>query len=161
NATTVLLEPLGAEDADRLIESLGVLAEPLRDRIRAAAEGNPLFLEQMVALVQDAGDGEVVVPPTIQALLAARLDQLHPGERGGLEAGSVEGRIFHRGAVQALAPAEEVMVRLTALVRKELVRPDKPQIPGDDAFRFRHLLIRDAAYDALPKGTRAKLHEQF
>src|SRR6266540_1958460 len=55
----------------------------------------------------------------------------------------------------------QVMARLTALVRKELVRPDKPQLPGEDAFRFRHLLIRDAAYDALPKATRADLHERF
>jgi class 3 adenylate cyclase/predicted ATPase len=161
NATAVLLEPLGADDADRLIESLGDLSEPLRERIRTAAEGNPLFLEQMVALVEDAGDDEIAVPPTIQALLAARLDQLDPSERGVLEAGSVEGRLFHRGAVQALASESEVAPRLTALVRKELVRPDKPQIPGDDAFRFRHLLIRDAAYDALPKSARADLHARF
>ena len=161
NATAVLLEPLGAEERNRLIASLGELAEPLRERITTAAEGNPLFLEQMVVLVQDAGDGEIVVPPTIQALLAARLDQLDTAERGVLEAGSVEGRLFHRGAVQALAPRRRLMPRLTALVRKELVRPDKPQIPGDDAFRFRHLLIRDAAYDALPKATRAELHQQF
>jgi len=162
NATTVLLEPLGAEDTERLIASLGELDELLRSRIREAAEGNPLFVEQMVALVRDSGDGEVVVPPTIQALLAARLDQLDPSERGVLEAGSVEGRLFHRGAVQALAPDEaQVTTRLTALVRKELVRPDKPQLPGEDAFRFRHLLIRDAAYDALPKATRAELHGSF
>jgi class 3 adenylate cyclase/tetratricopeptide (TPR) repeat protein len=161
NATTVLLEPLAAEDAERLIESLGELTQPLRDRIREAAEGNPLFLEQMVALVADSGDGEIVVPPTIQALLAARLDQLDTSERSVLEAGSVEGRVFHRSAVQALAPREEVMPRLTALVRKELVRPDRPQIPGDDAFRFRHLLFRDAAYDALPKAARAELHALF
>jgi hypothetical protein len=64
--------------------------------------------------------------------------------------------------VQALAPEErDVAARLTALVRKELVRPDKAQLPGEDAFRFRHLLIRDAAYDALPKSARAHLHEQF
>ena len=121
-----------------------------------------MFLEQMVALVRDSRDGEVVIPPTIQALLAARLDQLDPSERGVLEVGAIEGRLFHRGAVQALVPTEpQVTTRLTALVRKELVRPDKPQIVGDDAFRFRHLLIRDAAYDGLPKSTRAELHEQF
>jgi class 3 adenylate cyclase/tetratricopeptide (TPR) repeat protein len=161
NATTVLLEPLGAGEAEQLIESLGDLDESMRQRIRDAAEGNPLFLEQMVALVQDSEGADVVVPGTIQALLAARLDQLDPSERGVLEVGSVEGRVFHRGAVQALAPKEDANPRLAALVRKELVRPDKPQIPGDDAFRFRHLLIRDAAYDALPKAMRAELHEQF
>src|SRR5581483_7898434 len=100
--------------------------------------------------------------PTIQALLAARLDQLDSAEREVLQCGSVEGRVFHRGAVAVLASdAPSVTGRLTALVRKELVRPDRPQLPGDDAFRFRHLLIRDTAYDALPKASRAELHERF
>ena len=58
----------------------------------------------MVALVQESGTGDVAVPPTIQALLAARIDQLDPGERAVLERGSVEGRVFHRSAVEALAP---------------------------------------------------------
>ena len=98
-------------------------------------------------------DGEVVVPPTLQALLAARLDQLETAERSVLERGAIEGEIFHRGAVQALAPEEtQVTPRLAALVRKELIRPDRPQLAGEDGFRFRHLLIRDAAYDALPEG---------
>jgi tetratricopeptide (TPR) repeat protein len=162
NATSVLLEPLGPEEADLMIESLAHLDEGLRERIREAAEGNPLFVEEMVALVKESGDGNVTVPPTIQALLAARLDQLDPSERGVLERGSVEGRVFHSGAVQALAPEElQTVARLTSLVRKELVRPDKAQFAGEDAFRFRHLLIRDAAYDALPKATRAELHERF
>ena len=79
-----------------------------------------------------------------------------------LERGAVEGEIFHRGAVQALAPDEpEVLPRLAALVRHELIRPDRPQFPGEDGFRFRHLLIRDAAYDALPKAVRADLHRRF
>lgn len=162
NATTVLLEALGPHETDAMIESLGHLDEALAARIREAAEGNPLFIEQMVALVQESGNGEVVVPPTIQALLAARLDQLDPSERAVLERGSVEGRIFHRRAVEALAPDDgAVATRLTWLVRKELVRPDTPMFLGDDAFRFRHLLIRDAAYNALAKATRAELHERF
>ena len=79
-----------------------------------------------------------------------------------LERGAVEGEVFHRGAVQALAPEEtQVTPRLAALVRKELIRPDKAQLLGEDGFRFRHLLIRDAAYDALPKAVRADLHERF
>ena len=165
NATAVLLEPLSATETDTLIEELLVdeqLDDALRGRIREAAEGNPLFVEEMVAMVRESHGGEVVVPPTIQALLAARLDQLDPSERGVLERGSVEGRVFHRGAVEALAPdGASAGRRLTSLVRKELVRPDRTQIPGDDAFRFRHLLIRDAAYDALPKASRAELHERF
>ncbi len=106
--------------------------------------------------------GEVVVPPTLQALLAARLDQLETAERSVLERGAIEGEIFHRGAVQALAPEEtQVTPRLAALVRKELIRPDRSPLASEDGFRFRHLLIRDAAYDALPKATRAELHGRF
>jgi tetratricopeptide (TPR) repeat protein len=115
----------------------------------------------MLAMAAEA-DGEVVVPPTLQALLAARLDQLETGERSVLERGAVEGEIFHRGAVQALAPEEsQVTPRLAALVRKELIRPDRGQLIGEDGFRFRHLLLRDAAYDALPKAVRADLHQRF
>jgi len=74
----------------------------------------------------------------------------------------VEANHLHRGAVQALAPGEsQVTPRLAALVRKQLVRPDKTQLPGEDAFRFRHLLLRDAAYEALPKAVRAELHQRF
>jgi class 3 adenylate cyclase/tetratricopeptide (TPR) repeat protein len=162
NATTVLLEPLSGEETDALVDELGGLSGDLRERIRAASEGNPLFVEEMLALVRESKNGEVSVPPTIQALLAARLDQLDPKERSVLECGSVEGRVFHRTAVAALDPEEtELPKRLVSLVRKELLRPDTPQLPGDDAFRFRHLLIRDAAYDALAKATRAELHERF
>jgi class 3 adenylate cyclase/tetratricopeptide (TPR) repeat protein len=165
NATTVLLEPLSDDETDELIERLlgdAGLDEALRGRIREAAEGNPLFVEQMLAMVAESPNGDVVVPPTIQALLAARLDQLDAAERGVLERGAVEGKIFHRGGVEALAPDDQdVPTKLMALVRKELVRPDRTQLPGDDAFRFRHLLIRDAAYDGLPKSVRADLHELF
>jgi class 3 adenylate cyclase/tetratricopeptide (TPR) repeat protein len=162
NATAVLLEPLTARETEALVEELGGVDDAFRDRILAAAEGNPLFVEEMLALVHAAEDGDIRVPPTIQALLAARLDQLEAHERAVLERGAVEGRIFHRGAVQALGPEErDIAGRLVSLVRKELVRPDKAQLTGDDAFRFRHLLIRDAAYDALPKSVRAELHERF
>ena len=109
-----------------------------------------------------AGDGEVVVPPTLQALLAARLDRLEEPERAVLECAAVEGEIFHRGAVQALVPDEpQVTPRLAGLVRKELIAPEQAQVPGEDGFRFRHLLIRDAAYEALPKARRADLHQRF
>jgi tetratricopeptide (TPR) repeat protein len=64
--------------------------------------------------------------------------------------------------VEVLAPEQErARQRLTSLVRKELIRPDKPEFPGEEAYRFRHLLIRDAAYDSLPKSARARLHERF
>jgi class 3 adenylate cyclase/tetratricopeptide (TPR) repeat protein len=162
NATTVLLEPLDATETETLLAELGEVPDELHERIVRVAEGNPLFLEEMLALVRDSGGAEVEVPPTIQALLAARLDQLEPAERAVLERGSIEGRTFHRGAVAALADGDgEVDRRLVALVRKELVRPDRAQLAGDDAYRFRHILIRDAAYDALPKSIRADLHRRF
>ncbi len=165
NATTVLLEPLSSSETDALIDGLlsgATVDVDLRERIRERAEGNPLFVEEMLGMLRESSEGQVEVPPTIQALLAARIDQLDPAERGVLERGAIEGRTFHLGAVQALAPDEtQLPARLTALVRKELVRPDRARIAGDDAFRFRHLLIRDAAYDSLPKATRAELHERF
>ena len=161
NSTTVLLEPLDAAETELLLDELGGVESGLRERIATAAEGNPLFMEEILALVRASGDGEISVPPTIQALLAARLDQLDPAERAVLERGSVEGHLFHQSAVQALANGEPLTPRLIALVRKQLVRPDTPQFAGEEAFRFRHLLIRDAAYDALPKAVRADLHERF
>ena len=155
---TVRLEPLPAEQADALIGDR--VSDELRDRIARAAGGNPLFIAEMLAMT--AEDAEVDVPPTLKALLAARLDQLEEAERRVLERGSVEGEIFHRGGVQALAPEEtQVTTRLAALVRRQLVRPDRALLSGDDGYRFRHLLIRDAAYDALPKAIRADLHARF
>ena len=161
NATTTLLEPLSADETDSLLDALGGVEAALRERIRTAADGNPLFVEEMVAMVRESDNGDVAVPPTIQALLAARLDQLPRDERGVLECGAVEGKEFHRGAVAALAPGEPPDAPLTTLVRKDLIRPDRATLPGEDAYRFRHLLIRDAAYESLPKATRAELHERF
>jgi class 3 adenylate cyclase len=169
NATNVLLEPLSPDEADELIERLlsgTQLDSSLRERILEAAGGNPFFVGEMLTMLAERTDGNrsavIAVPPTIQALLASRLDQLDDAERRVLERGAVEGQVFHRGAVVALAPDEgHVDGRLMTLVRKDLVRPERSLLAGDDAFRFRHLLIRDAAYEALPKATRAELHERF
>ena len=156
---TLRLEPLGDEEVQELMAER--IPSVLGDKIARAAGGNPLFIEEMLAMAEEA-TGEVVVPPTLHALLAARVDQLDPAERGVLECGAIEGEIFHRSAVQALSPEQtQVTPRLAALVRKELVRPDPGQLLGEDGFRFRHLLIRDAAYEALPKSTRADLHQRF
>jgi class 3 adenylate cyclase len=152
------LEPLTADEAGALISD--EVSADLRERITHAAGGNPLFISEMLAMAHERA--VVEVPATLKALLAARLDGLDEPERRVLERGSVEGELFHRGAVQALGPEEaQVTARLTGLVRRELVRPDRPQLAGEDAFRFRHLLIRDAAYEALPKSLRAELHERF
>jgi len=118
----------------------------------------------MLALAAENGDGEIAVPPTIQALLAARLDHLPNDERAILVRGSVEGRLFHRSAVSGLlseAERDGVPARLLALARKSFLRPDESLFPGDDAFRFVHALVRDAAYEAAPKELRADLHERF
>jgi class 3 adenylate cyclase/tetratricopeptide (TPR) repeat protein len=166
NATSILLEPLGGSEARQLADSLLVeveLDEETRARILATADGNPLFLEEMAALAREA-NGTVDVPPTIRALLQSRLDALNDDERLVVERGAVEGQVFHRGAVTALTPMThelDVPGQLLSLVRKEVVRPDHAMIVGDDAFRFRHLLIRDTAYEGLPKAVRAELHERF
>ena len=162
NATALLLEPLDETETVELLAQLGGVDADLVPRIVEAAEGNPLFLEEMVALVRDSPDGQVHVPGTIQALVAARLDHLDPVERSVLGRGAVEGRVFHRGALLAMSGGEgELDVPLMSLVRKDVVRSDRPQIADEDAYRFRHLLIRDAAYDAMPKAVRADLHQRF
>jgi class 3 adenylate cyclase/DNA-binding SARP family transcriptional activator len=162
NATTLLLGPLPARDCEQLLDHLGngLLADA-RARVIAASEGNALFLEEMVALARE--QGIVGVPSTIQALLAARLERLPSGERELLERGAIEGEVFHRAAVHTLTSetvATTIEVHLAGLVRKELIRPHPPALEGG-AFRFRHLLIRDAAYDGVSKARRAELHARF
>jgi class 3 adenylate cyclase/tetratricopeptide (TPR) repeat protein len=159
NATTTLLEPLDRDECSELIDAHGGVDHGLRERILAAADGNPLYVEEMIALVRE--DGDVRIPSTVQALLQARLDQLGVAERAVMERGAVEGEVFHRGAVAELTRSDDVEPELVALVRKELILPATSTFPDDYAFRFRHLLIRDAAYDALPKETRAELHARF
>jgi class 3 adenylate cyclase/tetratricopeptide (TPR) repeat protein len=181
SVTTIQLEPLSENESEELVTGLlgqADLPPELRTRIGQAAEGNPLFVEELLGkLIDDgflvrAGDGwaalgdlrDVTIPPTISALLAARLDGLGTEDRAVIERASVEGKVFHRGAVTELAPElirPVVRDRLASLMRMELVRPDQASFVGDEAYRFRHLLIRDAAYQALAKQTRAELHERF
>jgi class 3 adenylate cyclase len=166
NATSLLLEPLGSDECAELMARLdSSLDADLRERITAASAGNPLYVEEMLAMVREhGGDGEIVVPPTIHALLQARIDSLDGDVRMVMERGAVEGEVFHRGTVAELSPAavrNGVGSHLATLVRKELIRSTAPTFPKDEGFRFRHLLIRDAAYESLPKATRAELHERF
>jgi class 3 adenylate cyclase/tetratricopeptide (TPR) repeat protein len=181
NATSILLGPLTDAESERLIENLlghSSLAEEARARVKETAEGNPLFVEEILSMLIDDGllrqeNGrwgstadlaQISMPSTIQALLAARLDRLEHDERVIIERAAVEGKVFHVGAVSALAPHRlrgAVDAHLMTLVRKDLVRPARPEFPGENAFGFRHLLLRDVAYDALPKQVRAELHERF
>ncbi len=181
HATTIVLEPLSDSESERLIGNLlgqAALAADVRARIQEAAEGNPLFVEEMLAMLIDdgllrrenggwaaTGDlSEVRVPPSIQALLASRLDRLEAEERHVIERAAVEGKTFHQGSVRALAEGvarERVGSCLQSLVRKELIRHHTASFAGEDAFRFRHVLIREAAYDSIPKQLRAQLHDRF
>jgi class 3 adenylate cyclase len=161
NATTMLLEALTDAESEQLVDNLMLarVGAGMKERIAAAAEGNPLYVEEMLAMVGQDGDGVVAVPPTIQALLAARLDHLGPDERTVVECAAVQGQEFRHDALAKLVP-DTLAGRLTeihqSLVRKDLVRPT-----GEETSRFKHLLLRDAAYEALPKEQRADLHERF
>jgi predicted ATPase/class 3 adenylate cyclase len=177
NATSILLEALRQDDVERLIAHvLGEteVAEEITSSLLEAGEGNPLFVEEMIGMLIDHGrlreeDGRwraageltaVDAPPTIQALLGARLDGLEERERELLERAAVVGRIFTREALAALAPQKGGLDdQLERLVRKDLIRPDRTS--GEGAYRFRHILIRDAAYFSLAKERRAELHERF
>jgi class 3 adenylate cyclase/predicted ATPase len=163
---SLTLEPLTEQESEALLEEFAAewpVSAHARARIAEAAEGNPLFLEQMVAMLADGG-ASTEVPPTIQALLAARLDRLDPVERAVLERAAVVGKVFWRSAIAELSPDDErgaITATLLSLTRKELVRPEQSAFVGDDGFRFRHALIRDAAYAEIPKRARAELHESF
>lgn len=157
------LAPLSNQDAENLVATLASEVEPsVQARAMEAAEGNPLFLEQLLALAGEDGH-ELAVPDTIRALLTARLDRLAPAERALVEAVAVVGKEFWRSALLELsAPDTEVSVLLQRLVRKRLIRPERSSFPGEeDAFRFGHILIREAAYAGIPKARRAELHERF
>jgi class 3 adenylate cyclase len=168
NAAIVALEPLSDAAVAELLADLPSGAElgpASLVRIAEAGEGNPLFLEQLMAMAAESGDGETApVPPSVQAVIAERLDRLDAHERAVVECAAVVGKEFVRGAVVELASAEArptVGGALRELVRKGLVRPHVSPTAGEDGFRFGHVLIRDVAYEAMPKQLRAELHERF
>ena len=161
SSLVVALEPLSGDESERLVAALGAeVDESERERILAGAEGNPLFVEQMLALAVEGSPAEAI-PPTIHALLAARLDRLAADDRAVLERAAVIGREFTAGAVGSLSDDQPVSSILLSLVRRDLIEPDRSLIPGDDGFRFRHILIRDAAYLGVAKVNRAELHERY
>src|SRR6185295_16146267 len=131
------------------------------ERVLATAEGNPFFLEQIVALRAGGGAG---TPPSIQALLAARIDALPPSERAVVDRAAVEGRGFHRSALAELLPAAtrgRLDTALEGLTRRQLIRPGPGELPGEAGYRFVHILVRDVVYELLPKASRADLHERY
>jgi predicted ATPase/class 3 adenylate cyclase len=168
NADALALEPLSKNEMQALLAELGSeieLARGVKDRIAEAAEGNPLFVEQMAAMAAEQnGHGELAVPPSIQALVAERLDRLTATERDVIERAAVVGRDFPASAVSVLCPKTDrpsLSRHLLALVRKGLIRPDPAPSDREDRFSFQHVVLRDCAYEAMPKELRATLHERL
>jgi class 3 adenylate cyclase len=180
-ATRIDLEPLSDAESRMLVRQLlgdsGVAAE-LSDRVFTSAEGNPLFVEELVRMLIDERQIEkdetgassvrepsaVSVPATIHALLAARLDRLGPAERAVVEAAAVVGRSFAGGAVLALGRGDDRSAldgHLSELARKQVIYLDGGRFAGEGTFSFKHILLRDVAYHGILKGHRADLHERY
>lgn len=147
-------------------------------KIPESTEGNPLFVREFVRMLVDDGvlqrtssgwdvsvDVDAIeVPPTIQSLLAARVDRLRSDERTVIELAAVIGKEFYRGALDELAPPtvrDQIESALESLRRKELVEPAGTYWIDEPVYRFHHVLIRDAAYRRLLKETRADVHERM
>jgi class 3 adenylate cyclase/tetratricopeptide (TPR) repeat protein len=182
NSRSLVLQPLSPDESSLVLQSLlgtGTIPAAARDRIIQAAEGNPLFVQQLLSMLIDDGiltqDGEgwtvtgnlgsIDIPPSIAALLTARLDRLGGTDRNVVERAAVVGHSFWQEAVEALVPeaiTPMVAGSLVALTRKELIGPsDVTLLGGQEGYRFLHALIRDAAYHGLLKRARADLHVRF
>ena len=166
-SSVVTLEPLDDTAAAALLAELAAgspAAAVDGRRLLATAEGNPFFLEQMVAMLDEPAGLSAGLPPTIQALLAARIDALPSPERAVLDRAAIEGGTFHTDAVARLLPADAATGledRLVSLTRRQLIRPAQSELPGEEAHRFAHILIRDVAYALVSKAARADLHEGY
>ncbi len=180
NVSRIQLQPLSERDSELLVENIlsgDKLAHRALSRILAAAQGNPLYIQETMSMLMDAGwlrhdEGrwvptasmeDVRVPPTLQSLLATRLDRLDSEERRVVEAAAVVGTSFSVEAVLALLrdyPASEVKAILRRLLDKQFLRPGPSESRGE-ALAFSHALMRDAAYSSTSKEVRAVLHELF
>ncbi len=174
NSTTVSLSPLTMAETARLLSALlsrAVLPVETQAALLERAGGNPLYAEEFVRMLGDqglltehgelAGDGEIALPETVQALISARLDTLAPERKALLHDASVVGKVFWPGAVASIGGSESgaVRERLRELVRKELVRPARvSSVEGEDEFSFWHALVRDVAYSQIPRASRAAKH---
>ena len=165
-ATAIELEPLGRADSEALIEALldGDLAIAWLEAVLDKTEGNPLFVEETVRMLSEADGGGIQrIPDTLQALIAARIDHLPPGEKELLQGAAVMGRIFWKGALgDLLLEGTEIDPLLDDLQLREFVVPEvRSSISGEDAFKFKHVLIREVAYGGLSKAARAGYHQRF
>lgn len=182
HAEVITLQPLTDQQTRQLVEGLvgSDRVDPEAEtRISSVAEGNPLFVEEMLRMLADSGelrleDGhwvldsslvQVPIPSTIQALMSARLERLDPEQLDVLERAAVVGQVFGWGDVATLCDEDRLATRtaanLQALMRKQLIRPRHDDPGDDDAFEFTHVLVRDTAYQLIPKADRAALHERF
>ena len=179
NSTITLLDRLSDKECEDLIDGIlgrGLIDERIRDQIVAAAEGNPLFLIEMISMLVDEGRirreptgwslvgdvTDVPIPPTVEAVLGARLDRLTAEERITIERAAIVGQEFPEEAVRELTPdtlRPRTPELLAGLVRRELVIDVGNQVPA--TYRFHHLLVRDVTYGGMPIGVRARLHEAF
>jgi class 3 adenylate cyclase len=153
------LEPLeGADAAELALHLLG--GDTKAAEIAKAGEGNPLFIEQLAAVLNEGGRQAESLPTTIRGLVAARLDALPPEERDVILDASINGRIFWRGALERIArDPDSLGVALAALERRDLIRRDAvSRIEGDEQWSFKHVLIRDVAYDLQPRARRREGH---
>jgi tetratricopeptide (TPR) repeat protein len=178
NSISELLTALSSDGTRQLLDRFPI-PPAVVEQVVTTADGNPLFAEQLVAMLVDQGhlvdhEGvlawsgssdavELAMPPSISALLAARIDRLSDAERGVLESAAVIGTVFYVEAVAHLSgiSPDEVAHVLGRLVRKELLRSAEATLPGVTAFRFLHVLVRDAAYEGIAKGKRAEWHERL
>ncbi|MGZ4245289.1 MAG: BTAD domain-containing putative transcriptional regulator [Solirubrobacteraceae bacterium] len=167
--SSIVLGPLSDDDAGSLLDQrLGdrQLSHSERSVILETADGNPLFVEQLLAMSAENPwwDREREIPGTLRSLLAARIDRLGPGERAYIERAAIVGREFWPTAVMALLPEEARSTadqHLRALVRRGLIQPGSTPLAGEEQLRFHHILIRDVAYRGTPKALRSELHERF
>ncbi len=165
NATTISLAPLSEQDSARLLQVVlerAVLPAEAQTVLLERAGGNPLYAEQFARMLAESGDVDSLsVPESVQALMAARLDTLSPELKALLQDASVVGRMFWTGAVASIGGRERDDVRrgLNELVRREFVRPVRvSSIEGEDELSFWHALVRDVAYQQIPRSPRADKH---
>src|SRR5262249_1762329 len=167
-STAIELDALSSEESGELVEALLAdldLPSTLPPELVARAEGNPLYVEETIRMYAESPDPEcaAVIPDTLQALIAARIDRLSPAEKMLLQRAAVIGRVFWRGAIAHLAPdLDDLDSHLDDLLLRDfLLREARSSISGEQAFRFKHVLIREVAYSGLAKNARAQHHARF
>ncbi len=169
NRLALRLDALDDESSEALLARLlegAVLPDTTAEALIRTAGGNPLFLEEMVRMLEAAGTddaAEIPVPTSLQSLIASRLDQLPGEEKRLVQHASVVGAVFWPGAVSHLAGATGAPEpQLDALERRDFVRAQTvSSVAGEREYAFKHILIRDVAYAQLPKGRRVDLHARF